>query len=636
MRKKRWLKLPFAGAVLYGGYRFAKSRHHKLISESGQRFLERIQAHESGKSGEQGTNIWAQYPRPQMKRGDWICLNGSWDLNGRKVRVPFPPQSHLSGFRRRVGAKLEYTRRFTVPEQFRGKRVLLHFGAVDQVAKVYVNQNLLAFHEGGYLAWTVDVTDALVYDGENELCVKVTDTLSHRYPYGKQRKKRGGMWYTPVSGIWQSVWMEAVPEVYIKQIRIVPDMTGVTIKIQPEHVKKTLPLTVSLTLPDGTVREYRRTADVRALEHHGLRIEFEGGSAQRPARDDGLLWLIEREEPRLWSPEDPYLYTVRMSLGEDEIESYFALRSVAIREIKGKRRVCLNGKPIFLHGVLDQGYFPEGIYLPGEAQEYERDILRMKELGMNMLRKHIKVEPECFYHYCDLHGMLVIQDMVNSGRYSFIRDTALPMMGFRRIDDRRRCGSAGRKAFFERHMRDTLAQLYNHPCIIAYTIFNEGWGQFEADRMYETARGVDDTRLYDATSGWFRQNKSDFESYHIYFKTMRLPATARPLLVSECGGYSYQRAGHKYSHVGNYGYGKCRSGQELTERIAGMYEKMILPAIAGGACGCVYTQLSDVEDETNGFYTYDRKHCKVNVDRMRQIGKRIQTILEESVENEHD
>ncbi len=620
MRKKWLLRLSVAGAALYGGYRYVKSRHHMLLSDSGQKVLELRDRESAGEK----TDIWSDYPRPQLKRAEWMSLNGSWVCNGKKICVPFPPQSVLSGFRGHVGARLKYKKNFTLPERFRGKRILLHFGAVDQMAEVYVNQKYLARHEGGYLPWTVDVTDAVAFDGGNELLVKVTDKLSHTYPYGKQRKRHSGMWYTPVSGIWQSVWLEAVPEVYITGMQITPDTRGITLKLQTANAQGEMPLTVSVTLSDGTIFEYRETADASKLREEGVRVELAG----RACAGEGAY------KPRLWSPEDPYLYRMRIVLDKDEIESYFALRSVEIREIQGIKRVCLNGEPVFLHGVLDQGYFSDGIYLPGEEREYERDILRMKELGMNMLRKHIKIEPECFYYYCDLHGMLIVQDMVNSGRYSFVRDTAMPMVGFRRVDDRRRPGSARRKAFFEQHMKDTLMQLYNHPCIVAYTIFNEGWGQFESDRLYETARALDATRLYDSTSGWFWQKKSDFESHHIYFKTMTLQKAERPLLVSECGGFSYRWAGHRYSRVGNHGYGNCKSGEELTQRIVRMYEKMILPAIGGGVCGCVYTQLSDVEDETNGFYTYDRKHCKVDADRMREISRRIREALRESTERQ--
>jgi beta-galactosidase/beta-glucuronidase len=251
----------------------------------------------------------------------------------------------------------------------------------------------------------------------------------------------------------------------------------------------------------------------------------------------------------------------------------------------------------------------------------------MKELGLNLLRKHIKIEPEVFYAYCDRHGMLVMQDMVNNGSYSFLRDTALPTLGRQSRNDARGGGNAKTRAAFQRHMTDTQAHLYNHPCIVAYTIFNEGWGQFQADHQYALARQNDPTRLYDVTSGWFAQHESDFDSYHVYFGDETPQPGQRPMLLSEFGGYTLELPGHRYAKYAQYGYGSCEDSDELTRRIVARYEELILPVIPSGCCGAVYTQLSDVEDECNGLYTYDRKIRKVDKKSMTTLARRLQSAL---------
>lgn len=296
--------------------------------------------------------------------------------------------------------ELEYEKRFLLPDNFDQKRILLHFGAADQIAEVSLNGHKFGTHEGGYLSFTFDITETVWHDCENVLKVKVTDGLSHDLPYGKQRKDHGSMWYTPVSGIWQSVWIENVPEKYIEELKLTPDLNGVMIEVSGAGT-----FSVEVALPDKTVK----TAC------------FEGSKG-----------YLKIDAPIRWTPEDPHLYPLTVICGEDKLESYFALRTVEIKEICGANRVCLNGKPIFLHGVLDQGYFSDGIYTPKHPSEYEQDILRMKELGFNLLRKHIKIEPECFYESCDRLGMLVMQDMVNNGDYHFIRDTAFPTVGLKK------------------------------------------------------------------------------------------------------------------------------------------------------------------------------------------------------------
>lgn len=537
---------------------------------------------------------WQAYPRPQLKRDSYYNLNGEeWKLDGLKIQMPFAPQSRLSEYKGEIGDKLVYTTTFTLPEDFDKSRVILHFGAVDQVAEVYVNDVIVGKHEGGYLHFSFDITTEVKKKGTNTLRVEAVDTLSQKYPYGKQCKKRGGMWYTPISGIWQTVWVENVPDAYIKEIKITPSLKDVEISVE------------------GDVKGFKAI-----VTDQGKKVAEETFTQN--------TGKIEIPNPILWDAENPHLYDVKIIAGEDEVDSYFALRTVEIKKVDGVNKLCLNGKPVFMHGLLDQGYFEDGIYLPEEEKEYENDILRMKELGFNMLRKHIKVEPEQFYYDCDRLGMLVVQDMVNNGGYSFVMDTVYPtFISKKRNDCKGRYQNPEHKKVFEQHMRDTLHDLYNHPCIIGYTIFNEGWGQFESDRMYEIAKHIDPSRFYDATSGWFAQLKSDVDSEHIYFRAEELHAKERPMFLSECGGYTYSVEGHLFNPKKSYGYGTCKSTEELTDRIVNMYNVMVIPGIKGGLCGCVYTQVSDVEDEINGMYTYDRQVCKVEKTKMQELAKRI-------------
>ena len=543
--------------------------------------------------GRKGEEIpFPEYPRPQLKRDSYYNLNGLWDEG---IVVPFAPQSDLSGYKGKVGETITYTRKFELPAGFIKDKLLLHFGAVDQLAKIYINGEHVGSHVGGYLPFTIDITKA--YKARvNELRVIATDKLQKKYPHGKQSKKRGEMWYTPVSGIWQSVWLESVPEEYVDNISITPDMTGINLEVTTNAKK----YEVLIKTDEGEIR--------KTFTDKKTRIDLE---------KEGI-------KPRLWKPIDPYLYELTITAGEDKVESYFGLRTVDVREIDGKNKICLNGEPIFLHAVLDQGYYSDGIYLPASEDGFRFDIEKMQELGFNTLRKHIKIEPECFYYMCDKMGMLVMQDMVNSGGYSFMRDTALPTFGYIRQKDKRPFISKEQRNIFIQHSKDTVRQLHNHPCIIYYTIFNEGWGQFDSDKLYDIIAAEDHSRIIDTTSGWFHNNKTDVESFHRYFSEMEFSPATRPQILSEFGGYSYVIKEHSFSIHNQHGYAFFNNKKELTDKIIDSYEKTVINGMPQGLCGSVYTQLSDVEDEVNGFYTYDRKICKVDVKRMKELSKRLE------------
>ena len=545
---------------------------------------------------------WETYPRPQMRRKSYVNLNGIWELTvvGEaepfKIRVPFCPESLLSGVNRHFseGDTLSYRRKFTLPKDFNKGRVLLHIGAADQITEVYVNQKFVGRHEGGYTAFSFDITDAL--NAENLLEIRCTDNLYDlSFPYGKQALKRGGMWYTPVSGIWQSVWLESVPTSYIENLRIENHGYGVHITITPAI--------------NGLV-------NVDGVGEFPL---IEGKA------------VIEPENPQLWSPENPYLYNFRITAGEDCVESYFAIRTIESRTINGIPRLCLNGKPYFFHGLLDQGYWPDGIYTPATPKCYTDDILSMKKLGFNTLRKHIKVEAEEFYYQCDKLGMIVFQDMVNNGDYSFIRDTAIPTLRIQKCGDTRMHKDKKTRERFLLNMEQTVSQLQNHPCILYWTVFNEGWGQFDSDKVYKKLRTLDNTRIIDTTSGWFRRKKSDVESLHIYFGPWnQIRPCEKPIILSEFGGYTYPVAKHLFNTDKAYGYKTCKSESEFQNQLIALYRNKVLPAIKKGLCGAIYTQVSDVEDEINGLLTYDRKVCKADEKAMTDLSAELHKQLSES------
>ena len=543
--------------------------------------------------------VLQEYPRPQLVRESYYNLNGLWDYAitasdacpgawDGEILVPFSPEAPLSGVGRilKPGQVLWYRRTlpFAKPD---GGRMLLHIGAADQRAWVYVNGLLAGTHTGGYTAFTLDMTK-LLRDGENILTVAVRDdTDAVPLSRGKQKTKRGGIWYTPQSGIWQTVWMEWVPQSYITGLRITPDAAN------------------------GCVRVV-----VQAEENRACYLHFAG---RRVGAFTNRECVLRVEAPELWTPEHPKLYEFSAELGEDRVESYFALRDIGVgRDAAGHPCLTLNGRPVFHTGVLDQGYWPDGLYTAPSDEALVWDIRTMKNLGFNMLRKHIKVEPMRWYYHCDRLGMLVWQDMPNGGGKYDLLTISAPLITRRHKKDNdykrfARTDAAGRAEYYA-GLDEMVRQLYNCPSIVMWVPFNEGWGQFDAAEAIRRIRALDQTRTIDHASGWHDQGAGDVQSLHVYFYQYRFrpDKRGRAVVLSEFGGYNLPLAGHTWNDA-NFGYRGYKTPEALEAAYRKLYETQIIPAKEKGLAACVYTQLSDVEDEVNGLVTYDRRVVKLPV-----------------------
>lgn len=571
-------------------------------------------------------HVLDEYPRPEMVRESYLNLNGMWDYAiteseafpqkyDGKILVPFSPEAPLSGVNRilQPGEYLHYEKQFTLCKE-NHVRYLLHFGAVDQICKVYVNGENAGEHTGGYLAFSLDIT-RLLRDGKNLIRVTVqdfSDTSFHAK--GKQSLQRGGMWYTPQSGIWQSVWMEKVPVCHIRTLKITPDFDRkmVAVKVLLNTGEK-LPLHL-------TVRYHGQTLlSTQAVTGSSFRI--------------GPLPLHP------WTPETPDLYDLAVQAGEDEVTSYFAMRKISVeKDENGIRRLFLNGSPYYQNGVLDQGYYPDGLYTAPSDDAMAHDILQMKHLGFNMLRKHMKIEPSRWYYHCDRLGMLVWQDMVCGGEpyhswFVTIMPNVFPFTG-RILNDRNRwlfsrTQETGRREYL-REVKCTIRQLYHHPSIILWTAFNEGWGQFDAGKVTDMIRRADPSRLVEETSGWFDQGGGDLNSIHNYFRKLKIsPDPHRCAALTEFGGYSWHIAGRSFNEK-EYGYRKYHSKEDLTHGMETLWTRDLFGNIPVGLSASVYTQLSDIEDETNGLMTYDREEIKVDEERIRQANKKLGRVFASS------
>ncbi|AYF97614.1 glycoside hydrolase family 2 protein [Protaetiibacter intestinalis] len=566
-----------------------------------------------------------EYPRPQLRRAGFTILNGWWRCAftpageapsdwGQRILVPFSPEAELSGVGRQLQPheSLWYRRRISATAA-PGRRTILHFGAVDQTCRVLLDGVEVAAHTGGYLPFSVDITDALGGRGEHELVVEVrdvSDTAAHSV--GKQRLARGGIWYTAQSGIWQTVWLEEVPTLHVAALRMR------TPGIRAGLAEATLELTVDAS--DGGAHPL-----TVAVLDGGERVAEAGGVSGETLR-------IRVPEPRPWSPDDPHLYDLEIALGDDRVTSYVGLRSVEVApDTHGVPRLHLNGAPYPHLGVLDQGYWPDGLYTAPDDAALVHDIRSMKELGFTMLRKHIKIEPLRWYHHCDRLGVLVWQDMVNGGERYRPWVITTPVISPRiRFPDRwyrafGRADAAGREEFLG-ELDATVELLRNVPSVVTWVPFNEGWGQFDAATAADRVRALDDTRVIDQASGWHDQRAGDLRSLHVYFQPIR-PARwwgrdRRALVVSEFGGYSLRLPGHRYPER-EFGYRRLASRAALTRAYERLHRREVIPAIARGLSATVYTQLSDVEDESNGLLTADRGEVKLDADAVRALNADI-------------
>ncbi len=550
-----------------------------------------------------------EYPRPLMQRTDWMNLNGLWDYAVRKagepfgkadgrILVPYCIESSLSGVGRTVAVDeyLWYHRTFSLPKSWKGNRVLLHFGAVDWKADIWVNDVKAGSHTGGYTPFSIDITDALK-SGENSLIVRVWDGTDTGFqPRGKQVRKPSGIWYTSVTGIWQTVWLEPVPEQHIRNLRTTPDLDAGCIRVLAEGVDRGV-VEVSLSA------EGRRVASARALAGSEVEIPVPGA--------------------RLWTPDDPFLYDLEVSLIRDgktldRVKSYCAMRKVGVTPGKdGILRLTLNDKPVFMYGPLDQGWWPDGLYTAPTDEALAFDVQKTKDWGFNLIRKHVKVEPARWYYHCDRLGILVWQDMPSGDLHGSWQNT-------RWYQGTEFVRSADSEACYRKEWREIMDYLYSQPCIVAWVPFNEGWGQFKTLEITAWTKQHDPSRLVNSASGGNHfLGAGDILDLHNYPQPdMYLYDANRVNVLGEYGGIGLPVEGHLWTPDRNWGYVKFASPKEVTDEYV-KYARQLKEMVARGFSAAIYTQTTDVEIEVNGLMTYDRRVDKVEIPRIREINQQV-------------
>ena len=581
-------------------------------------------------------------------RDSYFNLNGEWecrinesetaDFYDETIIVPFSPESMLSGVGKIVmpHQRLHYRKKFTLPEGFKKSRVLLHFGAVDQECSVFVNGIRVGGHKGGYLPFHFDITDSL-RQGENVLTLSVTDrTEQSPHARGKQKLQKKGkyasLFYTPQSGIWKTVWMESVEKAYIEDVRITPlyDDSSVRFEITVLNACKTSGAEASGGKASGG--ETSGTVRLAVLER-GVEI----GQAEITVRQEKEIKKVISQEIKLdgfkpWTPDTPHLYDVIIRYGEDEVRSYFGMRKLSTgRDGKGILRFFLNNKPYFFNGILDQGYWPESLMTAPSDEALVYDIIKLKEMGYNTIRKHVKIEAERFYYHCDRLGMMVWQDMPNGGgEYNMVFVTHLPNASdrfARGVSDRhygifKRKDGEGRRQYYT-DLKNMVSTLYNYPSIAVWVPFNEGWGQFDAAKATKEVREIDSGRLINEACGWFDQGGGDMYSIHNYRHKLKVkPQQDRVVALTEYGGYAYPVEEH-LSCKKEFGYQHYHSTEELTQNYKRLWEEEIYPNLQYGLCSAIYTQTSDIEEEINGVLTYDREIVKLDEDQVKEMNDKL-------------
>jgi hypothetical protein len=565
------------------------------------------------------TTIWKEnpdtdkYPRPQLARDNYTILNGIWNYAITKdtkkpfswdgeILVPFSPESVMSGVERQLQPDeyLWYKREYIVDEIKTGKRLLLNFGAVDERCRIYINDVLVGKHSGGYQSFTIDITE-YINQGTNTIMLCVQDKSDTSYHgRGKQMLKSGGMFYTAQSGIWQTVWCEWVPDIYIKELMITPDYDNdsVNISITSNDDSSSRLLQLKVAVYDGEIPISEETSNV--------------------VSSDEAIIELHIENKKSWTPVNPFLYRLKIVYGDDEVESYFGMRTFTVEnDIDGVPRLCLNHRPYFQNGILDQGYYPESLMTPISDEAMILDITTAKEKGFNMIRKHCKIEPMRWYYHCDRLGMIVWQDMINGGSsYNLLKTCYIPTvvqkLRTKKDNDYAFMGRTDKKGRIEwkKECRETIKQLYNCTCIGTWVLFNEGWGQFDAIENTDMVRKLDNTRIIDSHSGWFDQNAGDVKSEHIYFFDLKVKKSDKPYVISEYGGISLAVEDHIYCKDHHFGYSNHENPKTFLEEYTKIQKRIGLLRDEG-LSAAVYTQMTDIEEEVNGIMTYDRKVKKL-------------------------